>query len=241
MQSVPVLRSVVVAASFLAALCIPAVAHTYQPLTIGAQWVYVNQVHGPQTMTITGERVVLGALTRIRHQSEAAQTYENYWTADADGNLWLHGAYNYDGFNIAYLPPIQMASAPLFEGKTWVTQGILLYGLDGTPSGETPFDYPLRVYTEGVLTVPAGDFYAYGVGYDTGSRLIFTREGKSYDMFGRALDADPVRVDDNSTEWYSDGVGLVMFGYADRFLLESYGFPVPVEHRSWGGIRALYR
>ena len=60
-------------------------------------------------------------------------------------------------------------------------------------------------------------------------------------MFGRAIEASTARVEDNSTDWYSDGVGEVMFGYAERFLLSSYGFPVPAEDYTWGRLRGIYR
>jgi hypothetical protein len=227
----------------LAGLLAPCAAYEYQPLESGWQWIYDNPSGGIQTMSITGEREVLGVTTKVRLQVEDTQTYENYWTRDAAGGLFLHGAYNYDGFGIAYAPPIQMVNAPLFLGKTWITVNIYTYGLDGNPDGGPPFDYPLRVYFEGAVTVPAGEFYAYGVGYDIGPRVIFSRGGKTYDLLGRSVTAGDLPRTDNTTDWYTDGVGEVMFGYVygDIYRLRSFDTPVPTQATTWGRVRALYR
>lgn len=242
----PLMRSILVLTGIgigLAGVLAPCAAYDYQPLEIGWQWIYDNPNGGLHTMSITGERTVLGVTTRIRHQVEDSQTYENYWTEDAAGNLFLHGAFNYDGFEAAYSPPIQMVNAPLSFGKTWVTEDIYMYDLDGTPWGGEPMDYPLRVYFEGVVTVPAGEFTTYGVGFDIGPRVLLARGGKTYDIFGRAVSAgDPPR-DDNTTDWYTDGVGEVMFGYVygDIYRLQSFDSPVPTRATTWGRVRGLYR
>ncbi len=113
-------------------------AYDYYPLAVGCHWGYDNASGGLHTISITGERIVLGAVTRVRHQLEGDQEYENYWTKDTAGNLFIHGAYDYDGFEISYLPPIAMVMAPLYVTKTWVTENICLYDLDGTPWGGDP-------------------------------------------------------------------------------------------------------
>lgn len=226
--------------AFLAVIPSPASAQIYHPLSIGSQWQYENVVDGPQIMTITGERTVLGAVTRIRHQEELTQTYENYWTQDEAGNLYLHGAFNYDGFEIAFLPAIQMVSSPLYEGKYWVTEDIYDYDLDGNPLGGGPFDYPVRVYSEGTIEVPAGEFYAYGVGYDIYLIPLFSYAGEVYDILGRRVSESDLQAEDNSTHWYTVDVGEVQMGYGDFFQLASYDFPVPVHETSWGRVRLLF-
>lgn len=219
-------------------------AQTYHPLGEGLQWEYSSTVDGMMLMTMMGDRSVFGTETRIRLQEEETQTYENYWTSDASGNLFLHGAFNYDGFGLLYDPPIQMVSAPLVLGKTWTTEGIDLYDMDGNPWGSGPIDYPVRVYTEGTVSVPAGDFYAYGVGFDAGAGAGIVSNGNTYDMFGRRVD-DTESRGDNATVWYTEDVGEVIESSIQDeslgFRLVSYDAPVPVLPMSWGVIRSLFR
>lgn len=223
-----------------------AAAQRYHPLEVGAEWSYFSTLDGDMLMNITGERVVRGVTTRVRRQQEQTQTYENYWTEDTSGNLFLHGARNYDGtFALAYWPPIQMVSSPLYLGKTWVTTGIQTYDLDGGARDESRFDYPLRVYTEDVRTVPAGDFYSFGVGFDIGPDPRFLRNGRSFDLFGRELFDVPDLISDNASEWYAENVGLVITTvHVDEelgFKLVSYGLPTPVAQMTWGRLRRAFR
>lgn len=220
------------------------VAYNYQPLGMGSQWTYEGPGGGIHVMTIMGERTVLGVVTRIRHQAEDGQTYENYWTSDDDDHLYLHGAYNYEAdLGWAFEPPIKYVDAPLFAGKTWITEDIYMYGLDGTPWGGEPFDYPVRVYSEGLIEVPAGEFYSYGLGYDIGAEVVVSRDGRSYTLLGRALEIVPKIPDDNTTNWFCDGVGEPKFGYiyGEQHLLLSYDLPVSVVTTTWGRVRALFR
>jgi hypothetical protein len=248
MNPIPARECLGIVAAFTSmAIAIPSasLAQIYHPLHIGSQWEYFSVEEGDQTMTITGELTVLGTVARIRLQQEMSQTYENYWTMDAAGNLYLHGARNYDGdFELAYRPPIKFVSSPLYLGKSWVTQDIHLFYLDGTPWGGEPFDYPLEVYTEGMVSVPAGEFYAYGVGSEYGPLPAFASRGSVYDLRGRRLTGESVRQGEAS-EWYAENVGEVLMShFTDEslgFKLVSYDLPVPVQSLSWGRLRTLFR
>jgi hypothetical protein len=232
----------------VAAMCLSfeyGFAQNYHPLDIGWQWEYESSAVGHQTMTITGELSVLGTTTRIRRQVEGDQTFENFWTSDDRGNLYIHGARNLTvPFEAAYLPPIQMVSAPLVLNSTWTTRDIRIFYLDGTSWGGDPFDYPLRVYSAGTMDVPAGEFFAYGVGYDIGPPPVLATGREEFDILGRWLGESAPRAD-NSTDWYAVNVGLVQQGpYAnpeDEFRLLSYqGPPVPVLPVTWGSIKARF-
>jgi hypothetical protein len=197
------------------------------------------------SMSIVGDQDILGVTTRVRRQVQQDQVFENFWSEDASGNVYLHGAVNFTyPAEAAYVPPIRMVAPPLFLGKSWVTNDIRVYNLDGTPWDDAPIDYPLRVYTEGTITVPAGDFYSYGVGYDTPFGSLLTSRQGTFDVLGRRV-AGSQSTTDNATEWYSDGVGVVQSCYyTDRqyaFRLLSYGLPtVPTQATTWGRVKALY-
>jgi len=217
----------------------------YFPLTVGSHWEYYSEVFGQMSTSIVGEEDILGVTTRVRRQVRSDQLIENYWSKDASGNVFLHGAVNFTyPFEAAYVPPIKMVEPPLFVGKGWVTNGIQGYDLDGTPWDDVPFDYPLRVYTEGVIAAPGGDFYSYGVGYDTPFGLVLNTGQGMFDVLGRRIAGSQLATD-NATEWYSSGVGVVQScDYTDRqyaFKLVSFELPsVPMQEATWGRVKALY-
>jgi hypothetical protein len=220
-------------------------SYDYFPLGIGSQWEYYSTYFGEQSVSILGEEIVLGVTTRVRSQVDPEQSFENYWTVDSSGDVFLHGAVNFTyPMEVAYWPPLKMVEAPLFVGRAWVTIGVRCYNLDGTPWDQEPIDYPLRVYTEGVLTVPAGDFYCYGVGYDTGSGPLLVGRQGTFDVLGRRVGASQL-AGDNSTEWYSDGVGVVQScdftdrQYASR-LVSYHLVPVSTQATTWGRLKAIF-
>jgi hypothetical protein len=220
-------------------------SYDYHPLAVGSHWEYYSTFYGEQSMTIVAEQAILGVTTRVRLQIEPDQVWENFWSKDSSGDVFLHGAVNFTAaFEVAYVPPIKMVAAPLLLGKSWVTNGIRCYDLDGTPWEGDPFDYALRVYTEGALTVPAGDFYSYGVGYDIGSGFVLGGRQGTFDVFGRRV-GDSQLAADNATEWYSDGVGVVQScdftdrQYASRLL--SYELPTAsTQVTTWGQLKAVF-
>lgn len=219
--------------------------YEYQPLAVGSHWEYYSTLYGEQSVRVIGEEVIIGLTTRVRRQVEPDQVYENFWSVDSSGDLYLHGGRNFTyPMEGAYIPPIKMVAAPLFLGKAWVTTGVRIYDLDGTPWEGDPLDYPLRVYTEGVLAVPAGEFYSHGVGYDIGSGAALTTRQGTFDVFFRRVGAGQLTTD-NATAWYSDGIGVVQScddtnrGYA--FRLVSYELPsVSTQSTTWGRLKTMF-
>jgi hypothetical protein len=222
-----------------------AVAQDYLPLAIGNQWYYENDLGETQLMTIIGDETILGVPTRVRRQDATSDLFENFWTRGPDGSLYLHGARNLlDHVEWAFQPPLEMADAPLCLGKAWVTHDVQLYNLDGTPMGGDPLDYPLRVDFAGDVEVPAGAFYAFGVGFDPDSLKVRGPGGKVFDIYGRRLASAARRTEIDITAWYSDGVGLVLQTiYADEqhpLELMWWNPPTPTVSTSWGRIKTLF-
>ena len=196
-------------------------------------------------MMITGEATILGEVTRVRREDTGTDLFENYWTKEEAGHLYLHGFYNlFADFGLAYQPPIRMVDSPLELGMTWVTEGVESFNLDGTPSGFDPFDYSLMVDFEGEITVPAGVFYAYGVGFDDSFPLLRGPDGRYFDIFGHNLGERPRKGRTDITEWYTDGVGLTRrthYGGEQHTLdLQWWNPPVPVRESSWGRVKATF-
>lgn len=223
-----------------------AVGQDYLPLTTGNQWYYESDLGETQLMTIIGDETILGVPTRVRRQDMTSDLFENFWTRGPDGSLFLHGARNLlDQLEWAYCPPLEMADAPLYLGKAWVTHDVQTYYLDGTPMDGDPFNYPCRVDFAGNVEPPAGTFYAYGVGFDPDSLAVRAPDGGVFDLFGRRLTGAAPRTDIDITDWYCDNVGIVLQTiYAEEqhpLQLMWWNQPTPAASISWGRIKAAYR
>lgn len=144
---------------------------------------------------------------------------------------------------MAYDPPIKMVEAPLFLGRTWTTPGVQLHDLDGTPWDQEPADSSLKVYSAESVVVPAGSFFAYGVGRDDAAPPMRGKDGSGYDVFGYRLGPAGRDVRDEATTWYADGVGVVqlagsMAGQVHSLL--AYGPAVTAETMTWGRVKRLF-
>jgi hypothetical protein len=223
---------------------------SYYPLDVGGEWHYANDNGQDEDTVITGYRDLLGVTTTIRHEEIyntriPPQVVENFWTSDGEGNLLLHGAVNYtDTLAMAYWPPIVMIDAPLWAGKSWVTENIHVYELDGTPTGMEPFNYPLAVHFVGEIIVPAGTFQCFGVGFDAWTPILRLNSGRAYDIYGRRVRVEGVPGSRDATEWYSEGVGLIQYSYLTdpgEMMKLTWWQPTPVARGSWGSIKARFR
>ncbi len=239
------------AALLLFILVVSPSAHgdTYHPLSVGTEWHYATQSGLSDDTSITGEREILGVVTAVRLQEinengEPPFAYETYWTANEEGDLWLHGHQNVgDSVGVAYSPPVLMVDAPLFYGKSWVTSGVQPCFLDGTPLGTDPIDYPAYVSFAGNLEVPAGTFYSFGIAWGRDLTVFHPRSGETYDIFGRRVRPGSEAIQRQATEWYSEGVGMVQYLYPspdDMLKLTSWQ-PTPVATESWGTIKSHFR
>ena len=220
-------------------------AWNYHPLVIGNSWGYENDLGETQEMEIVGEFTVLGVTTRVRRQVEQDQTYSNYWTRDASGNLFLHGARN-DGYDwhVAYDPPLKMVEAPLFLGKSWVVEDFEVIDIEGFRTLALEPEMGLSVYFEGNVSTPAGSFYSYGLGWypqpPADGRGIL---GGAFSLLGRKLDGDGgPRID--ILDWYCENLGLSQqtdyAGGEHPLQLLFFIGETPILPSSWTEIKALY-
>jgi len=235
----------------LLACAVAAHATSYHPLAEGTEWHYADDQAQTHSKVIVGHFDVLGVDTVVRHEEiwqeeTLIDVFENYWTEDAEGDLYLHGAANLmSRWPVAYVPPILMVDAPLQEGKSWVTENIQAYELDGTPVWG-PFDYDLRVYSEGDVSVLAGTFYAYAVGDTAVQPGVREAGGHFFDILGRCATESALTGrgsrDDIFVEWYSENVGVVRHGlYSPPEHNMELISMTPVETASWGRLKALFR
>ena len=142
----------------------------YFPLDPGSMWTYAGDQGGSAQVFIGGGQVVIGVETVVRHVDIQSvldgQTFQNYWTSNGDGDLWLHGFTNESiRLSLSYDPPILWLDAPLQVGNTWSTTTQAYSDLEGNVPWGDPFTITLGVISEQEIVVPAGKFFAYEVGF----------------------------------------------------------------------------
>ena len=117
-------------------------------------------------------------------------------------------------------------------GKSWVTENVVMYTLEGIPTGN-PFDIAFEVFVEEDLTVPAGTFYSYGIGGVAPPPGL----SESLTLLGRHVEAGSR---DEASEWFSDSIGLTQylhFAIPEGFQLIDYTLPAtPVDPRRPGDL-----
>ena len=210
----------------LISLATAAGAQNYFPLDTGLVWTYTDGAGSDLEGTVLGP-VEYNGLTVVELQylqtGANAQEYHNFWTREAGGVTWLHGAWNASGFSATYDPPILYIEAPLYQGLVWTT----VFGYNGEPSEAT-----YEVFEEGDTTVPMGTFYAYGIG--AAEPPLPAGQLAGYDLLGRRLDGGTREA----SRWYTENIGMIR--YLASFELVSFSGSVATEQTTWTGVKALF-
>lgn len=236
-----------VAALVMAALPTPAPAGVpadYFPLVSGNRWDYGRLLGETATVEVLGAFDVLGQPTTRVRWTETGQTYENFWSLDAQGRVYIHGARNLTFlYGVAYTPPILFLNPPMSLGQSWVTTGVVVTDFDGN-NPSAPADFGFGVGFAGPLSVPAGIYQVVGIGQlvPTGTK---PEEGEAdFDALGALRTGKPGAAGNQIPPpdyWFSDGVGPVQYkpNTADPFRLLRFSGPTPVEATTWSRIKLL--
>jgi len=204
----------------------------YLPLQDGNNWQYATEAGDTWITTVDGTLEVLGnpAFRLVQVLAGAdAQSLENWWSIDGEGNVFLHGFDN-AGFVREYEPPVLFVDAPLFLGKTWASS---------TQAGSDLIDLEFTVETDGLVDLPVGSLPAFGISY---LQPLEVPKTPGYSLAGHRLPAgkrDPA----DATDWYSDGVGPVQLRFGGNvYQLTAYSIgTVATQASSFGAVKALYR
>jgi hypothetical protein len=228
------------AALALALSSVTAVAAPYLPLVAGRTWMYQGDQGGHQTETMTGTTTLHGRTVWVKHYYEGVDAgLENFWLLAFDGGVLLAGFHSPAGYGFVYEPPIRYLPVPPVLGDQpfqpiayhdFATDALLF-------SGAVRFD----VLEDVSLVLPAGTYHSFGVGQyvplpgpaATGARL--TLDGRVVTSTGKSIAVlEP-------TDWFSEGVGIVMYNVGQIYQLESLSGPTPTAMSSWAAIKRLYR
>ena len=212
-------------------------ASSFRPLEIGYFQEFDGIAGQHEAKAVVRNTMVFGNATSVveYYDSDLNDGLENYWSVSPEGHVLLWGYFRRnDGFGQVYYPPIRMVDDPPYEGKTWTTH-FRVYSLPDTilvNEGDLAFE----VYEEGEVSVPAGTFYAYGIGRaDSFSSLQNIHPG--FEITGRRSDEVQPRSAD---KWWARGVGEVQYLTTDLYQLTNYGMPTPSRRSSFGHIKWLF-
>ena len=208
----------------------------YRPLNIGNWWEY-NGIGGEhEVQRVARADSIWGNKVCVVHyeQSTNNEGLENFWTSKADGGLFLWGfSRTSEEWGILHEPPIVMVDAPLYLGKTWISTSYMYALPETTYIGKLTLRF--CVYEEGYISVPAGDFYAYGVGYtydsllssfpgatDAGSKKSVGIDGRIFQGLHALAGEHPGTGEEaGALSWYCRGRGEVQYKASDIFQLNA--------------------
>jgi len=213
----------------------PVAGQEYLPLETGNFWSYIADGGGKEMRVVVDQVPIFqGTPYEIEYTiSDDNQGLINYWTSGPDGDVLLWGFLR-DGWGRLYQPPISMVDAPLAVGDSWTTT-VDIYTLPDTIFMET-VDFTLLVQEAPELTVPAGVFPTFGIGFL--DPFATTQSTGRYTPWGEFM-ADK---DIGMLSWYSLDVGIVQDDLGRRYKLETYtDHPVATVVSTWGAVKALYR
>ena len=219
----------------------PSLAHgaDWDQLAVGNRWEYQGVAGYHEVIHITGTFTLRGRVVSIKHYDEGINAgLENYWLLDPDGSVLVAGFTTTDGISYAYEPPIRYLDGPPTVGAK-PPQFITVYDLHTNTVVAAQY-YQFDITENVLLNLPAGSFQALGVGLlPTSGPAAAAQKGLTVD--GRVLSAVPAGIPGRTTDWFSEGVGVVQSKTSDLYQLVGFGQPTPTLARSWGAIKRLYR
>lgn len=241
------LRSAVlalVACALLARFAAPASAGTtlpLLPLEMGNHWEYVSPGGTVVQEAISGTRSVLGRTVVAKSYLAGPDAgIENWWMTGPNGEVLLAGFdRSVDSFTIGYEPPITWCTGSPAIGVTWTTH-VVAYNM-ATMLVDSEFDVTLGVFEDASLTVPAGTFPTFGVGWVVQPATPAFASSRALGLDGRTGSAALRPATGMVTDWYSRGIGVVQYSSNELFQLTGYGNPTPTRATTWGMLKQLYR
>ncbi len=209
-------------------------ANDFFPMCPGSVWEYADdETSAPYVKECVGWEDIWGVRCGVIEYLKGPDAgLRNFWYDAADGVLMLRGFFRpQDGFGFLYEPGIPMISASPFLGEEFCVSVDAFHLPDSTYSDSWSFCQ--GIVEEGFLDLPAGTFYAYGLG----GRDEGLGRG-DYDLLGRRI-RSPQRG--NAWIWFTEHVGEVRSTSIGSYSLADYSLPPSsLDVTSWGRVKALY-
>ena len=228
----------------LLAFSVPVLAQgggSYLPLEVGNRWAYSSDLVGPDIKEVVTEwDPVFGDAFMIRYLvSDHSPGLQNYWSTNAEGDVFLHGFVRRDPRRLfIYDPPLKVVDAPLLPGRTWVSAVDIMVEPGGQPVGRYVVRY--TVTEPETFVIEGNEVVAHGV-LETSESEDVAGVGSQWLTDGRPFDPgkDQVIV----PHWWAPGVGEIQYRSLGIFHLVGYSFDhlVANEQKTWSDLKTLYR
>jgi hypothetical protein len=214
------MKTLITVLACLTLLAAQAVAqdHNYIPLEPGNELWYVN-TGDPSLTAHTSFEAGPGGTSIFNAEflanGSVVTTQRGHFTGTPEGDvIWIGPEIGGDliPFSSQYL----IIDAPLFAGKTWSFE--TSHPIFGA------IQFTAEVVAEELLIVPGiGTLYCYKVHYD-----------ELWENLGPQV----------ADRWYADGFGEVKYfspGFSPDPFIVTAGVVIPVEEKTWGWVKALYK
>lgn len=223
---------------FWLALPVAASAQDYLPLGPGSYWHYAGDAGDAFTRTVTSTLEMAGETVSVVAVSGYApdEGLEQYFTSEADGDVLLWGFYrSLEDWGLLYVPPLLLVDAPLSVGQRWSVVAEI-FEIPGNQSAGAWIGERV-VQSEGLETVPAGEFFARAIAWDLRGEAARALIAHGCDPSGRRL--APGR-ELSPPEYWTLGVGILREETTQIWRLTDFDGPTPAATPSWSALKALY-
>jgi len=200
-----------------------ALAQGFLPLAVGNRWSYTSDLVGPDIReVIYGPDPLFEDTYVIEYDvSDHSPGLRNTWSADEEGDVFLHGFRRIEPRVARYYdPPLRLVNAPLYAGKTWAVTTNISSTIGGPVISTMTIRYTV---TEPVTVVVDGrERQAWGVlesvelatNKAAGIGTEWATDGRPFDL----AKADDVIV----PHWWVRDVGEVQYRSIGIFTLVDY-------------------
>lgn len=224
----------------LLCLALPAAApaQAYLPLGPGSYWHYAGDAGDALSRSVTGTVEMAGETVSVVAVSGYApdEGLEQYFTAEPSGDVLLWGFFrSLEDWGFLYVPPLRLVDAPLSVGQRWS----VIADIFEIPSNQTAGTLVGErvVLSEGLETVPAGEFFARAIAWDLRGEPARALAERGCDPSCRRL--SPGR-ELGLPEYWSQGVGIIREETTQIWRLTDFDGPTPAASPSWSALKALY-
>lgn len=230
----------------------PAAAEpVYMPLQLDRQWHYVTPQGEQDVETVYGliqlQVADVSILTlAVSHTPGGPQDgLTQFYSTLEDGTVLFHGFSRPNvGLSVLYYPPMRLVLPPLAPGAVWV-DNVTAYDMFSNDVIAT-LAVNWEVAEVGNVTVPAGEYLAYGIGFQalpalsaSGAAHAVRTSVAGWDVAQQHYTLTGERLEPGvlaPVDWWAEGVGRVQYQADALYQLVGTGV-TGTRRTTWGSVK----